>query len=231
MALELNWTTIAAIIVGLFVIKKFGDLHAELRVRAGRLGRQIDRLGAPESAQPCDIVLTQGHTFTSRAIRFFTRGPCEPRSQVNHVGIVVKAGRPPAEAIIVEALLNKVRRHSLGKHYGNGRSDVAIYRPTNLSCADKQKILKAAEGYIGKSYGIGKILLHFLDWFLLGRNVFRRLGRIDKRPICSWLVAHSYETANKHFGVDPGAATPDDIWDFVTRDGNPYKRIRELRPL
>ena len=57
----------------------------------------------------------------------------------------------------------------------------------------------------------------------------RRLGRLDRYPICSWLVAHSYKKAGKHFGFSARAASPDDIWDFVT-DSAHYTCIRELRP-
>ena len=69
------------------------------------------------------------------------------------------------------------------------------------------------------------------DWALLGAYVFRRLGRMDRYPICSWLVAHSYKAAGLHFGVAPGAATPDDIWDFVTTRTDRFQEIRPLGPL
>ena len=80
-------------------------------------------------------------------------------------------------------------------------------------------------------YGYGKMFLYLLDWVLLGKYVFRRLGRMDNYPICSWLVAHRYQKAGKRFGRPAGAATPDDIWDLVTDPQNPYRCIRELRPL
>ena len=215
-------------IVGL-ILNRSRALQAEFRTRFGRLGRQIDRLGVPACAQPCDIVLTQGHTFLSRAIRLFTRRFGESRTQVNHVGIVVMKGSPPGDAIIVEAL-HKVQKHPLGQRYRNGRSDVAIYRPQNLTDKEKGLILGAANSYVGRSYGYLKIILHLLDWLLQGEYVFRRLGRMDSYPICSWLVANSYKYAGKTFRVASGAASPDDIWDFVT-DSEHYTCIRELRPL
>ena len=107
---------------------------------------------------------------------------------------------------------------------------MAIYRPTNLTDEEQTQILMAANSYAGKRYGYLKIFLHFFDWLLVGEYAFRRLGRMDRYPICSWLVAHSYKKAGKHFGVPARAANPDDIWDFVT-DSAHYSCIRELRPL
>ena len=230
MEAELKLVILPAIVIGLLIIKKFNDVEAELRVRFGRLGRQIDRLGTPLRAEPCDIVLTQGHTFLSRAIRCLTRGVGESRTQVHHVGIVVQMGCPPAEAIIIEAG-RRVKKHSLGQGYGNGRSDVAIFRPTGLTSAEKQQILGAANKYVDCRYGYLKIMLHLLDALLMGFFVFRRLAHLDRHPICSWLVAHSFEAAGKDFGLHNKAATPDDIWDFVKNNPQHYTCIRELRPL
>jgi hypothetical protein len=61
--------------------------------------------------------------------------------------------------------------------------------------------------------------------------VFRRLTRSDRYPICSWLVACSFKKAGKTFGVAPGAASPDDIWDFCTRETDKYVEVLELGPL
>ena len=191
--------------------------------------QQIDDVKQGEQALPCDIVLTRGHGLLSRVIRFFTRSIGERRTKVNHVGIVVKTGAPPGEAIIVEAL-RKVRRHSLKDSYGAGRTAVAIYRPTNLTEKQSKLIVAAADNYVGHSYGYLKIILHLFDWVFQGPYLFRSLGCMDRYPICSWLVAHSYAKAGKNFGVDPGAASPDDIWDFVTKSRK-YTCVRELSPL
>ena len=37
--------------------------------------------------------------------------------------------------------------------------------------------------------------------------------------------------ANKHFDVDPGAAEPDDIWDFVDKHKDKYEEIYPLKRL
>ncbi|HLE57869.1 MAG TPA: hypothetical protein VJB15_12355, partial [Rhodothermia bacterium] len=93
---------------------------------------------------------------------------------------------------------------------------------------DIDVIVAAAEKYNGHKYGYGKLIAHFLDWMLLGAYVFRRLAKMDKYPICSWLVAHSFAKAGRNFGVQPGAASPDDIWDFVTQRKDIYELVRAL---
>jgi hypothetical protein len=66
---------------------------------------------------------------------------------------------------------------------------------------------------------------------LLGAYVFRRLVPGRRYPICSWVVAESFGKAGKHFGVEPGAASPDDIWDFIEARPDLYETIHPLRPL
>ena len=53
-------------------------------------------------------------------------------------------------------------------------------------------------------------------------------ARIDNDPICSWLVAKCYQVVGKRFGVDADAASPDDIWDYVSTNKN-YRCMRALR--
>lgn len=183
-----------------------------------------------EHLKPGDIFLTRGRGFISRAIRFFTRSIGESRTKVNHVGLVVEGGSPE-EAVVVEAL-SRVVRHPLTARYGGKRGDeVAVYRALTISPEEVRRIVKAAERYLGKEYGYFKIVLHFLDWLLQGAYVFRRLGRMDPYPICSWLVAYAYDKVGKWFGVPPEAADPDHIWDYLVAHPAEYMQIRPLRPL
>ena len=180
--------------------------------------------------EPGDVFLTRGHSIISWAIRFFTRAAGEKRTKVNHVGVVVEAGDIKT-AIVVEAL-SRVKRHKLWSQYGPPRKDgVAVYRATNLTPEEIQRIVATAERQVGKKYGYLKIAAHFMDWLLQGVYLFRRLVPDGKYPICSWLVAHAFSKAGKHFGVEPGAATPDDIMDFIERNPDRYTEIRPLAPL
>jgi len=180
--------------------------------------------------KPGDIFLTCSTSWLGRAIRFCTRSFGEKRSRVNHVGVVVQAGDVQT-AVVVEALI-RVRKHRLWKQYGPPRTDhVALYRATNLTSDDIDSIVAKAVEQVGRPYGFGKIIAHLLDWLLTGAYVFRRLTSDSRYPICSWLVAHAYAAADKHFGVSPGAADPDDIWDFVNKKPGYYERIVELGSL
>jgi cell wall-associated NlpC family hydrolase len=179
--------------------------------------------------RPGDLFLTRGVGFLSSAIRFFTRRIGESRTRVNHVGVVVGGGDLQS-AVVVEAL-RTVQRHRLIDEYGGTRDRVAVFRPTRLSQAELERVVKAANDYVGHSYGYGKIVLHALDWVLQGAYVFRRLGRMDDYPICSWLVAHAFGKAGVHFGVDAGAASPDDIWDYVVAHPGEFTQVRPLEPI
>lgn len=197
--------------------------------------------------KPGDIVFTRGAGPISRMVRAFTRTFGEPRTKVNHVGVIVAVATPPLAsgtarpfrgveggpvetAILVEAL-STVKRHGLTERYGKRTDRVAVYRPTNLTPKEVRTIVAAAEAYVGRKYGYGKIALHFLDWMLLGAYAFRRLGRMEDYPICSWLVASAYAKAGKDFGVAAGAASPDDIWDFCVANAGTYEPVRPLARL
>jgi hypothetical protein len=176
--------------------------------------------------KPGDIFLTQGTSFISRAIRFFSRTGGESRTEANHVGIVV-AGGTEHSAVIVEAL-TKVKRRKMSAYASSDNTKVAVYRPTNVSDDDMALIMAKANSYVGNDYGYVKIAAHLADWFLGGRYFFRRFAAMDKYPICSWVVAYAYAEAGYDFGVHPGAASPDDIHDFCV--ANPDKYI-EVHPM
>ena len=176
--------------------------------------------------RPGDIFLTQGNSFVSRGIRFFSRSGGESRAEVNHVGIVVKGGWPVL-AKIVEAS-SVVKRHSMVGYFNSKNTKVAVYRPINLTDETIHNIVARAESYVGMKYGYGKLVAHFLDWCIGGRYLFRRFALMDKYPICSWVVSHSYAKEDLDFGVHPGAASPDDIWVFVTTNPDKYTQIYPL---
>ena len=177
--------------------------------------------------EPADIFLTRGNSLLSKAIRFFSTSIGESRAKVNHVGLVATKGSV-YDCMVIEAL-SKVKKHTMWKQYGPFKKDlVAVYRPLNLTQDETELILKTANKQVGRKYGYLKIVAHLLDWFLLGAYVFRRLTNDERYPICSWLVAHSFAKAGKYFGVKPGAAEPDDIWDFVTQNPKKYKEMFPL---
>ena len=181
------------------------------------------------SLEPCDVFLTKGNSFVSGAIRFFTRSFGEKRTEVNHVGIIVTSGSLHS-AVAVEAL-SKVRRHTLGRYATKRTTGVAVFRPDNLTDDQRATIVAKAESYVGRRYGWTKVVAHFADWTLRGVYAFRRLTADDQYPICSWVVAQAFDAADKDFGVEAGAANPDDIWDFVMSNPDKYTQLRGLTPL
>jgi hypothetical protein len=189
----------------------------------------LNRNATMVTLEPCDVFLTRGSGFVSRAIRVFTRRFGETRTRVNHVGIIVDEGNMET-AIAVEALA-KVDMHPLGRYARKPDTAVAVYRPINLTGEETEKITVKALTYVGRKYGFVKIASHFLDWTLQGAYVFRKFTQDDNYPICSWLVAQAFSSAGKDFGCDPGAATPDDIWDFVTSNPDKYVQVHPLVPI
>ena len=179
--------------------------------------------------QPGDIFLTKGDGFISKAIRFFSRSGGESRTEANHVGLVITQGTYQ-NALIVEAL-TKVKRRSMSSYFDKEKTQVAIYRPLNVNAGELEVICATAKGYTGQKYGYIKILTHFLDWCIGGRYFFRRFAFMDKYPICSWVVAFAYDSAGYNFGVEPGAASPDDIMDFCVANPKKYECIHEMSRL
>lgn len=176
-----------------------------------------------------DILCTHGTSFISRAIRWFSRTGGESRTMCNHVAIVVNDGTEQ-DAMIVEAL-SKVKYHSVKRYTDDQKTFVAVYRPTNVSEEDLFTIANKAYSYVGASYGYIKIVAHFLDWCLGGRYFFRRFARMEKYPICSWVVADAYAAVGLDFGVPVGQAQPDDIWDYCVTHPERYEVIHPLSPL
>jgi hypothetical protein len=178
--------------------------------------------------EPCDIFFTRSKTWLGWLIRTCTRAPGESRTWAQHVGMIVSEGED-LDAIAIEALTT-VERHPLRDEYGDGKTELIVYRPINLTDAEKIIIMVAAHADVGKQYGYGKLLLHFGDWCcseVVGRDVclFRRLALVDKFPICSFAVARWWAAAKKFFGVKVGAASPDDIWDFCQGNPDKYQRV------
>lgn len=190
--------------------------------------------------EPADIVCTKSKGKLGKLIRFFTRHIGEPRTQVNHVGVITVGGIS-SNAVIVEALKH-VRRCYLAEGYGGDDApDIAVFRPKNLTEMERFLVASKAESQVGKNYGYLKLLTHFGDWgvtaaksaITLGRcrgdvYFFRRLTKNGNYPICSWLVSHAYAFVGKDFGVDAGAASPDDIWDFCIENPDKYLMVMPL---
>lgn len=181
---------------------------------------------------PGDLVFTRSPTPLGWAIRLFQTSPGEAPSVVNHCEIVTKGGLL-SEAEVIGAL-HHVRRARLIAAYGPPRkTPIAIYRARGLTNTERIAIARKAESYEGRRYGYLKIGAHLGDWTLTrltGREIyaFRRLARMDRYPMCSWLADHAYREVGISFGPAPA---PDDLWDEVTANLLGWTCVRPLRPL
>jgi hypothetical protein len=162
------------------------------------------------------LVFTSDRGFLSTAIKAFQREKGEPMSWVSHVGMVVKEGALP-DVGIIEALTT-VKIHPLIDAYGGKKTQVAIFDPVGFSGIERRLAVKEALKYHGRKYGYLKILAHAADRALGSAYFFRRLCRIDKYPICSWVTPHAYAKIGYLFlGRQPEMSQPDDQWDDVLR--------------
>jgi len=181
--------------------------------------------------EPGDLVLTRGKGWISKAIRFFTRGIGEPRTKVNHVGVITVGGALTT-AVIVEAIA-KVERNRLWMRYGPPDGDqVAIYRHRYLNEDGRREIVRKMESYVGRRYDWLSIVGHTLDYALLGVFLFRRFLRMKRYGQCVWCVTSSYHLgAGVTFGGPPAEMSPDHVWDSVNGHPVTWERVWPLGPL
>ena len=164
-----------------------------------------------------DIILTRRKkSLLGRLIRRFQTKPNDTTKTIfEHVGIMVNGIQ------LVEAL-HRVEVSALHDAYPLKKYDYLIARINKIDKVTGK--LLAAEGmkFVGKSYGYGKIITHYLDYLVSrakGKDVFffRKLARSKRYPICSWLVAFVYdEILDIKFNKVPKTfCQPDDIADDI----------------
>ena len=168
----------------------------------------------PTVLLPCDVVLVRHRgAFLSSAIRMFEGWQDKTSDAIvaSHSGLITKAGLGFA-ATITEAN-TKVQEHPLVDQYGKDlKIDLCVFRPLNLAQVQRLQIVYTAKQFVGDTYGYAKLLAQVGDSCLGGGYFFRRLCRLDKYPICSYVVGKAFAAAGLDFGVTYHAVTPDDIW-------------------
>lgn len=161
---------------------------------------------------PGDLIFCHGAGWLQRSIRWAERKSGEAASYANHVAGIV------TECEVVEALWT-VLDHPYAEALAN--TPHQVWRCLALTPAQRLAVAQAALDYVGREYGTLKIAAHLADALLSrlrGRDVYavRRLCSMDRYPICSWVWAHAYAAVGLSFGVEPDAADPDDMHDYVT---------------
>lgn len=161
---------------------------------------------------PGDIICENGTNWLSRSIRWAEHAPGEDPVYANHVAMFTS----PAD--VTEALWKVENRPAAVALAG---VSYQVWRHTGLTDAQRQAVAAQALSYVGRDYGVGKIMLHLGDALLTkatGHEIyaFRRMAGVDKYPICSWVVAESYSKAlGLQLGPPPNEAAPDDIWRYM----------------
>lgn len=183
------------------------------------------------------VFFTRSYSFLGKAIRKLQRGKGEAESKVNHVGLFVTRGPQYLEhAVSIEALA-RVRHGKFWGFYHGSDVEVAVYRDTTLTSKQTWDVTTEALRYRGRMYGFLKIPLHALDWALaraIGRQdvyAFRRVGRLDRYPICSYLVAKAFSAVDRNFGARPTQAQPDDMWDYVNAHPEKWECVLPLQKI
>lgn len=183
-----------------------------------------------------DVVFTSSAGWFQRLIRWGQRSPGEAPALTNHALLIVapphrltpeglKPSLDNGDATIIEAQAHvqagKFGRLQRGAHY-------KAYRPLGITRDKAQTIVSAGLAQLHLPYGFAQLFLQLIDAKLLGgRNVARRLTRIDPLPICSKLVALAYASAGFDFGIEPHAADPDTMEKFCLAHPERYYFVAE----
>jgi hypothetical protein len=188
-----------------------------------------------------DVFFTRSRTALGAAIRYATTGPREPMSWANHTGGVVRPGvivpgtepfrRGMAWGYTVEALWH-VERAAWFERHGSENTSIEVWRHSRLTGNQTDRIVRYLEDHIGQRYGWWKLLFHLADRVAFaGDHRISRFLRLDKRPICSYLVARAFEVAGVEdaFGPTPAVAQdPDTMHDWLKNGGShggPWFRV------
>jgi hypothetical protein len=158
----------------------------------------------PQEWTPGDFLLTRGHSFFSRLIRFGERlrihGADRPYAWFNHAALVVS---PTGD--LVEALgRGVVRTHC--SHYQ--ACDYVVVR-THAAEHDVRQMLAFADWVVarGARYGVLTVLSLALSMLTGSKLTFF----VDGRFICSGFVARALERTGTLFDRDPVHITPADL--------------------
>lgn len=180
------------------------------------------KAGLPASG---DILLVEGASWLSDAIRTMTTEPGEGPTRFSHTGLILTPpviGKGFYTSMVVEALGSGVKVRELSAYKGRV---FEVWRYTDASLAGNA--VKPALDREGERYGYTKLILHLADWVLLRNRfrLFRRASFIDRWPICSYLVAEAYAAAGYPWPCpsggeyNPRMMTPDDVSDSIRASG------------
>jgi hypothetical protein len=185
-----------------------------------------------------DVVPMRGHGPISAPILWATRHRGEQPSKASHLAFVYQGG-PLRSTIVQEATGWRVQRRNLWDTRAGTTTEVAIFRPLNLTPGIERRMRERADKTLGRVYGFGKLPLHLVDGLLgklVGRDVyFARRAAITAMEICSYDTINVFGAGGLDFGVSKRRGTPDDCLDFIEGHLAPpdpvYLCLRAMAPL
>jgi hypothetical protein len=189
--------------------------------------------------KPADVIFTsaRGGNLMSWLIMQLQRAIGEKKSKTSHVALIHSLC-PDTGRLIVEQTFPMQRISPLSKYSNSG---FRIYRHRNLDENQRQAIMATAISDLEKAYGVGNLLLSFLDWLLsiiislvytcwknlfsTGKfrgheySIFTRLNIFS--PIhCAQTVARYYwDIARIEFGGNWRTRNPDNMLDHIEESG------------
>ncbi len=171
------------------------------------------------------MVLTRSKSWLARAIRAFVG------EAYSHAAIVTTPGFI-STARIVESD-KRIREGGLYEHHA--KDYVNVYRPLNVDVVTLDAICRICEHRVGERYGVGEFFTQAPDAVLsniFGRRIVlaRRLNPMLPGTQCSGLIAGAFSAVSLDFGVEPYAATPQNIDDFCAGNPSRYEKIFGERP-
>jgi hypothetical protein len=186
-------------------------------------GNATDALLAAETLQPGDVLLVEGNTRISAAIKYLTQSMWSHAAL--YVGVRAELAPVGGElATLIEAdLMDGVRAVPLSVY---SAFRVRICRPVNLTAADRERVIRFLIERLGHRYDLENVLdlARYLLRFPMPARLRRRMiscGSGDAtRAICSTLIAQAF------------GAVRYPILPIISRknDGNPGRAdlVREL---
>jgi len=180
------------------------------------------------NVQTGDIFFTHSQSTLAKLIRWAQSDPGETdKAWANHVGIVVYPGDLRTNAYITEAVW-KTRLGHLEMKEGMG---VRVFSHVTAPAPEAiENFKEEVYARIGLKYGWWKLLGHLVDRTVFhGTKVVSKLFFVDKRPICSYYVAHMvYRHFGWDFGIDPDAADPDEMMDYCEEHHGEWRFVGEI---
>ncbi len=160
--------------------------------------------------RPCDVLLIEGRSRVSQAIRSITQSPwshaCLYIGRLHDIDDVVLRKAvvdyfqgEPEEQLVIEGMLGQGTIISPLRTYKS--EHIRICRPRGISRSDAQKVIGYGIKRLGKDYDVRQIVdlaLFLLPWGILPvkwrTRLFETNAGSDSKTVCSTLIADAFHS-------------------------------------